>query len=31
MPEASSSQQAAIEKALDGLGALASRRIEAAD
>jgi 4-hydroxy-tetrahydrodipicolinate synthase len=31
MPEASSSQQAAIEKALQGLGALAGGRIEAAE
>jgi 4-hydroxy-tetrahydrodipicolinate synthase len=31
MPEASSAQQAAIAKALDGLGALAGKRIEAAE
>ena len=31
MPEASSAQQAAIRKALEGLGALGGRRVEAAE
>jgi 4-hydroxy-tetrahydrodipicolinate synthase len=31
MPEPSSAQQAAIRKALDGLGALNGRRVEAAE